>query len=355
MPWVCPMCSSNNSEDTDICFVCDSKRVSKKICTLTLTKVTKLKLSGDVVVPEEFNVIGEGAFKGRKDIYSITLHDDVRKISKEAFAGCTNLRKIICEDEIATVGIRAFADCTSLPVSQRVKAKYVADDAYYITPPPVKKQKIDPPKKLEEKVEKPKIPEKAEVAKKEEYRYIPKDTYIPDSSSAYKSKSDSGTSSLLLDWFIKYRDYIVGHKTLCAIVLVCAVVLAPVFYFLIRSLEIEGGNLYLTILGLLVLFNCFVSLYAAFLLCQRKLSWLFTRDALIVPISLVTAIAYALLVDYGKSFSVINNLIMMAVLGTEMYLYLEMTKKKEYEVFPILVLSTLISVVLGFTIAFNSF
>ena len=69
----------------------------------------------------------------------------------------------------------------------------------------------------------------------------------------------------------------------------------------------------------------------------------------------MTAIAYALLVDYGKSFSVINNLIMMAVLGTEMYLYLEMTKKKEYEVFPILVLSTLISVVLGFTIAFGSF
>ena len=137
MSWVCPMCSTNNEESESKCIVCEYERVSDKICTLTYNKVQKLRLSGNVVIPEEFNVIGEGAFKGRTDIYSVTLHNNVRKISKEAFSGCSNLHSIISGCELETVGMKAFADCSSLAMSARVKAKYVAKDAYYITPKPV--------------------------------------------------------------------------------------------------------------------------------------------------------------------------------------------------------------------------
>ena len=145
MSWVCPMCSTNNEESESKCIVCEYERVSDKICTLTYNKVQKLHLSGNVVIPEEFNVIGEGAFKGRTDIYSVTLHDNVRKISKEAFCGCSNLRSITSGCEIETVGIKAFADCTSLTLSARVKAKYVAKDAYYVTPKPAYTPSPPPP------------------------------------------------------------------------------------------------------------------------------------------------------------------------------------------------------------------
>ena len=94
MPWVCPMCSTNNEDISIKCIVCDYERTSDKVCTLTYNKVQKLGLKGDVVIPAEFNVIGEGAFKGRKDVYSVTLHANVRKIAKDAFYGCINLGSV---------------------------------------------------------------------------------------------------------------------------------------------------------------------------------------------------------------------------------------------------------------------
>lgn len=133
MSWVCPMCSTNNEEFESKCIVCEYERALDKICTLTYNKVQKLGLSGNVVIPKEFNVVGEGAFKGRTDIYSVTIHDSVRKISKEAFSDCTNLKSIVCSHELETVGTKAFAECVSLPISERVKSKYIAKDAYSVT------------------------------------------------------------------------------------------------------------------------------------------------------------------------------------------------------------------------------
>ena len=74
MAWICPICSTNNEDGENKCFVCDYERESDRICTLTLNKVKKLGLSGHVVIPDEFNVIGEEAFKNRNDVYSVTLH-----------------------------------------------------------------------------------------------------------------------------------------------------------------------------------------------------------------------------------------------------------------------------------------
>lgn len=112
------------------CIVCDYERVSESVCTLTYKKVQALGLTGNVIVPSEFNVIGEGAFKGRRDIYSVTLHSGVRKISKEAFSGCTALVAVYCYGRLDSIGKRAFADCPSLYESMRPAADYVAKDAY---------------------------------------------------------------------------------------------------------------------------------------------------------------------------------------------------------------------------------
>lgn len=137
MPWVCPMCSTNNEDSVSKCIVCEHERVLDRICTLTYLKVQKLGLGGHVVVPSEFNVIGEGAFRGRTDIYSVTLHENVRKIAKEAFSGCSNLKSVVCRGELESIGSKAFAECVALPIAARVKARYVSGDAYHITPKPI--------------------------------------------------------------------------------------------------------------------------------------------------------------------------------------------------------------------------
>ena len=143
--WTCPGCSTKNDGYLEKCVVCGTKRANK-ICTLTPTRVRKYGLGEHVVVPEEFNVIGEYAFKNRTDVYSIVLPDRIKKIEKEAFAGCTNLSSITYNGEMSSIGIRAFADCRSLPVDQRINARYVADDAYYITPPRIPRDEtLTPP------------------------------------------------------------------------------------------------------------------------------------------------------------------------------------------------------------------
>ena len=92
MPWVCPMCSTNNDDISTNCIVCETEKPSGKVCTLTYTKVQKLGLSGDVIVPFEFNVIGEGAFRDRTDIYSIVLHGSVKRLLKRHLAAVRILR-----------------------------------------------------------------------------------------------------------------------------------------------------------------------------------------------------------------------------------------------------------------------
>lgn len=142
MTWVCPICSTNNEESDSRCVVCKYERDVGKIFTLTYNRVQSLDLSGDVVVPEKFNAIGDGAFKDRNDIYSVTLHNKMRKIGKEAFCGCSNLERVICEAEIESVGKRAFAECTSLPTTDRVKAKRIAADAYDVILQQTKQQSL---------------------------------------------------------------------------------------------------------------------------------------------------------------------------------------------------------------------
>lgn len=145
MSWVCPICSSNNEDGVTKCFVCDYNKKSDAICTLTRTRVNALGLSGDVVIPEKFNVIGEGAFKDRIDITSVTIPATVYEISKEAFCGCANLQHILTLGKLKTIGIRAFSGCVSLTKAQRPFAQYIADDAFSTMPDVIKIEKSTAP------------------------------------------------------------------------------------------------------------------------------------------------------------------------------------------------------------------
>jgi len=134
MGWVCKFCSTNNDDLDSQCIVCDKPKGTALVCTLTAKRVRDLGLRGDVVVPVEYNVIGESAFINRTDITSVRLHEGVRKISRCAFSGCKNLSRVYSASELEHIGPKAFYDCTSLKSEHRPPAKKIADDAYAITP-----------------------------------------------------------------------------------------------------------------------------------------------------------------------------------------------------------------------------
>ena len=135
MAWVCPICSTNNEDIDGVCKVCDSPK-RKLICTLTKKRVNELGLHGNVKIPEQFNAIGEGAFEGRSDIYSIELHKGVKRIGRGAFASCVNLKKVTGEIELKSICSRAFFDCKALDSTFKDGIKYVANDAFQIRATP---------------------------------------------------------------------------------------------------------------------------------------------------------------------------------------------------------------------------
>lgn len=137
MGWICKYCSTNNGDGDSQCIVCDKPRASSVIYTLTAKRARDLNLRGDIVVPPEFNVIGESAFSDRLDITSVELHPGVLKIMKNAFSGCKNLQRVSTSGELRYIGSKAFYDCKKLSSSNRPKAKKVSDDAYAVAPEPV--------------------------------------------------------------------------------------------------------------------------------------------------------------------------------------------------------------------------
>lgn len=131
MGWICK-CGNYNGDGFDKCCVCDEARPPVVLVTLTKRAVQELRLSGEVRIPLEYNVIGDNAFKDRTDIYKVILHENVLKIEAKAFYGCVNLKEIVCLASIEKIGSKAFYNCTSLPESMRIPVfeSAVAPDAY---------------------------------------------------------------------------------------------------------------------------------------------------------------------------------------------------------------------------------
>lgn len=293
MSWVCPLCSTNNEESESKCFVCEYERVSDKICTLTYNKVQKLRLSGNVVIPEEFNVIGEGAFKGRTDIYSVTLHDNVRKISKEAFSGCSNLRSIISGCELETVGIKAFAECTSLTMSARVKSKYVAKDAYYITPKPV----YTPPPP-------------------------PRTT---THSSVRTAPVETKTYKTDIDW----------PKRVAQLVLLglCSLILTPLANLFSSAFQDGENSGYSTFIGVVLLLLLISAIYSRFSDDGKA----FSKETKIIPAIVALLISYVMSVAWSDSLRWVNVYLSAALLLGELIFLGKTIYKKNYRFIAILI------------------
>ncbi len=137
MSWVCGICSSNNMDSSATCEVCGEPKPaavepvkSTSVCTLTQTRAREKCNYADVTVPEEYNVIGEDAFKGRTDLYTIRIHSGVKKIMRGAFEGCTNLYSVYVDGNLSSIGSRAFANCKYLSPERRPTADSVSKDAF---------------------------------------------------------------------------------------------------------------------------------------------------------------------------------------------------------------------------------
>ena len=141
MPWICPMCSTNNEDTDTVCFVCDTPKPAvpppaPSVCTLTRLRTEEVGRSGDITVPDKYNVIGAGAFAGCTSLTSVTLHAGVTRIEKDAFAGCHALRAVYGAEGLTSIGRHAFYDCPSLSVGDRPCAASTAANAFEAAPPP---------------------------------------------------------------------------------------------------------------------------------------------------------------------------------------------------------------------------
>lgn len=130
MGWLCRECSNYNDDSFEKCIVCDADRPDITLLTLTAKKVSEMRLGGIVLIPADYSVVGENAFRDRLDVTCLILHENVKKISKNAFYGCSNLKEIRNYAKLETISTRAFYNCTSLSEKDRLLADYVAPDAY---------------------------------------------------------------------------------------------------------------------------------------------------------------------------------------------------------------------------------
>ena len=294
--WICPSCLTKNDGYLEKCVVCGTKRANK-ICTLTPTRVRKYGLGEHVVVPEEFNVIGEYAFKNRTDVYSIVLPDRIKKIEKEAFAGCTNLSSITYNGEMSSIGIRAFADCRSLPVDQRINARYVADDAYYITPPRIPRDEtLTPP------TPRPVTPEPS--ARTSTPTPTPSPSHEAEESGWDKVKycCEIVGDSVLMAWesitdWVKAHGYLSFRVILPLILLIiCGLVATPYTRQFLDSLSTDS-DWYMVLLGVLPVVFLVNSLYMAIAdIVEFGFGSLLKLQKLLILIEISHVIAFAVFV-----------------------------------------------------------
>ena len=84
----------------------------------------------EVVIPEGYTKIGDGAFRYCEALVSVVIPDTVTEIGEGAFRGCTALASVVIPDSVTKIAARAFRDCTSLEsVSVPCSARW-SDDTF---------------------------------------------------------------------------------------------------------------------------------------------------------------------------------------------------------------------------------
>ena len=71
-------------------------------------------IKSDVIIPDCVSSIGEGAFRNRTDLTSVTIPNSVTAIADLAFGGCTGLTSINIPNGLTSICKCAFRDCKNL-------------------------------------------------------------------------------------------------------------------------------------------------------------------------------------------------------------------------------------------------
>ena len=85
-----------------------------KIKDKVLIKCVREEFSGEAVIPDDVEVIGNKSFTGRDKIKSISIPDSVVRIGINAFADCINLESINIPESVTEIGSGAFRRCIKL-------------------------------------------------------------------------------------------------------------------------------------------------------------------------------------------------------------------------------------------------
>lgn len=87
-------------------------------CLIEKSTKTLIAACKEFTLPTDgsIEVIGEGVFKNREDIVSITLPESVTEISYDVFAGCVNFTEFIVHSGVEYVDDSAFDWCDSLVI-----------------------------------------------------------------------------------------------------------------------------------------------------------------------------------------------------------------------------------------------
>lgn len=139
MAWVCKNCNSDNDDSLTACELCGctEKLVIESHKSILMRKQA-LELdvvSGVVIVPSAYNIIGAHAFEGNNKIKTVVLHDEVISIYKQAFKDCVNLEKVVCEGMLDSIGPEAFRNCRALkikPVAKSVDKSAFETDSLFM-------------------------------------------------------------------------------------------------------------------------------------------------------------------------------------------------------------------------------
>ena len=139
MAWVCKNCNSDNDDSLTACELCGctEKLVIESHKSILMRKQA-LELdvvSGVVIVPSAYNIIGAHAFEGNNNIKTVVLHDEVISIYKQAFKDCVNLEKVVCEGMLDSIGPEAFRNCRALkikPVAKSVDKSAFETDSLFM-------------------------------------------------------------------------------------------------------------------------------------------------------------------------------------------------------------------------------
>lgn len=89
---------------------------SRNDCNAIIEKESNTLISGcfRTVIPDDVEMIGEGAFMGNWGSMSISIPNKVKTIGPYAFSGCAGLKEITIPNSVTTIGQSAFFNCGSL-------------------------------------------------------------------------------------------------------------------------------------------------------------------------------------------------------------------------------------------------